>query len=118
MAVASNTRWAPLSPRHPRERGYSLINKQLYLVRHEAIEPRDHPEVKDRLMQASRDATFELTPVQVETTMYAVWRPRTTVKLEYSTDRSEKPVNRRFESPLTDMGSPVLVDLPPGTGKT
>lgn len=100
---------------------HSLINTQLYKLEHDIIEPRDHAEVKQRLTQASRDAKFELTPIQVETIMYAVWRPRTTVKLDYTIPRGEKPdmpISRRFESPKTDVGSPVFVDLPPGMGKT
>ncbi|CAN0017916.1 unnamed protein product, partial [Pylaiella littoralis] len=96
---------------------HSIINTNVYRVEHEVIESRDHPGVKEKLSKASRDANFELKPMQLETIMYAVWRPRTTTKLNYFT-RPGVEVSRRFTSPLTDMGSPVLVDLPPGTGKT
>lgn len=119
-SVASNTRWVSLSPRRQGAGIHTLINKQLYLVEHEVIKPREHPEVKDRLMQASRDANFELTPIQVETIMYTVWRPCTTAKLKYTISWPEKPemhASRRFESPSTDMGSPMYMDLPPGMGK-
>eukprot|EP00752_Nemacystus_decipiens_P003837 g3530.t1 len=99
---------------------HSIINTEYYRLRHEVLQARDQPHIKTRLVEASRHVGFELTPFQVETIARAVWRPRTTLKVDYTIDslRTPKNVSRRFSSPSSDIGSPVLVDLPPGTGKT
>ena len=100
---------------------HSIINTGYFRLEHEVLEGRDHPEMKARLAESSRSANFELTPFQVETIVRAVWRPRTTVKVDYTishASRAGRDVSRRFNSPSSDMGSPVLIDLPPGTGKT
>lgn len=99
---------------------HSIINTGYYRLRHEVLQARDQPDIKTRLAEASKQVGFELTPFQVETIGRAVWRPRTTLKVDYTigTLKSPKHVSRRFSSPSSDIGSPVLVDLPPGTGKT
>lgn len=99
---------------------HSIINTGYYNLRHEVLQARDQPDIKTRLAEASKQVGFELTPFQVETIGRAVWRPRTTLKVDYTIDslRPPKEVSRRFTSPSSDIGSPVLVDLPPGTGKT
>lgn len=100
---------------------HSIINTDYWRINHEIRKYRDHPNVRDRLKQASVAAHFKLTPFQIETIMRVVWRPRTTTKVDYKLSwPSKKPreESRRFDSPKSDIGSPVLVDLPPGTGKT
>lgn len=99
---------------------HSIINTEYYRLQHEVLQARDQPDIQTRLAEASKHVGFELTPFQVETIGRAVWRPRTTLKVDYTIDtlRPPKDVSRRFSSPSSDIGSPVLVDLPPGTGKT
>lgn len=99
---------------------HSIINTGYYSLQHKVLRARDQPDIKTRLAEASKQVGFELTPFQVETIGRAVWRPRTRLKVDYTIDTLRRPkhVSRIFSSPSSDIGSPVLVDLPPGTGKT
>ena len=102
---------------------HSIVNRNLYSVNHEMQPPTDvdTSATKSRLLEASKKAGFELTPIQVETVVNTVWRPKSRTRVSYETYRQESvptTVYRTFDSPITDMGSPVFIDLPPGMGKT
>ena len=102
---------------------HSIINRELYAVNHETQYPAeiDTPLIKSNLLDASKKAGFELTPIQIETVVNTVWRPKSRTRVSYDTYREDSApttVHRTFDSPITDMGSPVFIDLPPGMGKT
>lgn len=102
---------------------HSIINRNLYAVNHEAHYPVevDIVSIKSRLIASSKKAGFELTPVQLETIVNTVWRPKSRTRVSYDIRREDSTpttIHRTFDSPLTDMGSPVFIDLPPGMGKT
>ena len=100
---------------------HSIINRDIYTVSHTVDDTMDHSVTERMLRDASSDSGFELTPIQIETIMKVVWRPRSRAVVGYKIQRERSPevnVFKTFESPSTDMGSPVFLDLPPGTGKT
>ena len=100
---------------------HSIINDGIYSVDHHVSETRDTSEMRVSLQKASSEAGFELTPIQIETISNTVWRPTSRATVSYRVHRGNSPeitVNRTFDSPITDTGSPVFMDLPPGMGKT
>ena len=102
---------------------HSIINRNLYTVNHETQYPVDvdTPVIKSNLLDASKKVAFELTPIQLETIVNTVWRPRSRARVSFETFREGSvptTIHRTFDSPINDMGSPVFIDLPPGMGKT
>lgn len=102
---------------------HSIINRNLYTVNHEIRYPVevDTFVIKNHLLESSKMAGFELTPIQIETIVNTVWRPKSRTRVSYDIYREESvptTIHRTFDSPITDMGSPVFIDLPPGMGKT
>ena len=100
---------------------HSIVNTGIYTVHQEVHDDRDMSQIKESLRKASSDSNFELTPIQVETIVKTVWRPTSRTVVGYTIHRDNSPdinVSKTFDSPMSDMGSPVFIDLPPGMGKT
>ena len=100
---------------------HSIINLDRYTVTHQILEDINRLDVKESLKNASSQSGFELTPIQLETVMNTVWRARSRSIIRYKVCRENRPdinVSKTFDCPMTDIGSPVFIDLPPGMGKT
>jgi hypothetical protein len=102
---------------------HSSINTEVYTVSHEILSDVYKPEIKNNLKYASISIGFELTSLQIDTIIHSVWRPSSKTSIEYdipvrSDTRDDIHTKRFFETPQSDIGSPVFVDLPPGMGKT
>ncbi|CBJ28554.1 hypothetical protein Esi_0108_0100 [Ectocarpus siliculosus] len=100
---------------------HSIIDCERYTITHHVSDDRHMSGVKDALKKSSASHGFELTPIQVETIVNCVWRPTSRVNVGYDVRRDGHPstrVVRKFMSPVSDMGSPVFIDLPPGMEKT
>lgn len=100
---------------------HSIIDRDRYTVTHHVVDDRELSDARDALKKSSASNGFELTPIQVETVLNCVWRPTSLVDVGYDVRRDGHPstrVVRKFKSPVSDIGSPVFLDLPPGMGKT
>lgn len=100
---------------------HSIIDRDRYTITHHVVDGRELSGIKDALKKSSASNGFELTPIQVETVLNCVWRPTSRVEVGYDVRRDGHPstrVVRKFKSPVSDIGSPVFLDLPPGMGKT
>lgn len=74
----------------------------------------DVDNVQPRLQAAAQASIgMTLTPMQIRSTFSILRRPDTNVSVMYPGSQT-----LHFEAPMNDAGSPVVVDLPSGMGKT
>lgn len=100
----------------------SIMKKEGYEVDH-VVEPLapsmnlrlDY--IASSLENSSTDAGYALLPIQIKAVRRIVHRPMATMNVTRQT-RWDWPTTTTFSTPMSDLSSPVILDMPTGTGKT
>ena len=97
----------------------AITNGSSYKVLQGHIQRPDVGDIKSRLQDASREAIdMDLTIVQLEAVYSILYRQPTTTMVKYSLEEGSKEFTRIFNSNECDLMSPIVLDLPTGTGKS
>ena len=90
------------------------IHKSFIKVdKYTSVERTDSSSMQSRLYDAAQSVGITLTGMQKKSVFNTVWRPITDIVVS-----ANGSMVRAFKSPNNDVGSPVLMDLPTGMGKT